>query len=219
MVKAVIFDLDGLLVDSEPVWFHVRTEMFQRFRIAWTTQDQKALMGKNTQAWIDYVYEKLGGKLSRDEVTNQTLDGMIRSYQTGHVRLMPGAQKAIEYCSSIATLGLASGSPKVLIDAALESNGWKGVFKEVLSSDEVPHGKPAPDVYLEVMKRLGMKPRECVVVEDSGSGILAGRASGAKVIAVPNKELMPPSEALANADKIIESLDDIALGIEAVSSR
>ena len=219
MIKAVVFDLDGLLVDSEPVWFRVRTEMFGRFGLTWTDENQKSLMGRSTIAWIDYVDKKLAGRLPREAITQETLDGMIRQYKTGQVRVMPGGRDALEYCSGKFKLGMASGSPRVLIDAALESNNWGGFFQEVLSSDEVAKGKPSPDVYLEVMKRLNVAPHESAVVEDSGSGILAGKASGAKVVAVPNEHLMPPSETLETADIVIDSLASIAEAFESIERR
>jgi len=209
VVKAVVFDLDGLLVDSEPVWFKVRAKMFQRFGMVWTDDDQKALMGRNTKSWIDYVESKLDGKLSREEVVNETLAGMVRNYETHKVRVMPGAGHALDYCIERFTLGLASGSPQVLIDAALRANGWAKYFSRILSSDDVPHGKPSPDVYLEVMRRMEVSPAESVVVEDSGSGILAGKAAGAAVIAVPNEQLMPPKETLEAADVVIGSLESL----------
>lgn len=219
MLKAVIFDLDGLLVDSEPVWFDVRIEMFGRFGLRWTDTDQKALMGRSTLAWIDYVDQKLEGRLTRAEIEQQTLDSMVHSYRIGKVRVMPGAKEALNLSKSKAILGLASGSPRVLINAAMEANGWRNHFKEILTSDEVGHGKPAPDVYQEIMKRLHVAPGECVVVEDSASGILAGKAAGAFVIAVPNKELMPPTEALQKADAVIESLVSIEEGIRMAELR
>jgi HAD superfamily hydrolase (TIGR01509 family) len=206
MIDAVIFDLDGLLVDSEPVWFRVRTEIFSRYGLPWTEDDQKALMGRNTQAWIDYGVEKLGGRLGPDIYREEVLHGMVSAYRAGQVQLMPGAREAIEFCAVRVPLGLASGSPPVLIDAALEANGWSGVFREKLSSDQVPHGKPAPDSYLEVLRRLSVPPANAVVVEDSGSGILAGKAAGAYVVAVPNPALMPPPEAMRAADVVLESL-------------
>ncbi len=213
-LKAVIFDLDGLLVDSEPVWFAVRTEMFGRFGMGWTDEDQKALMGRNTKSWIDYVEKKLDGRLTREEVTNQTLEGMVRSYETHNVRIMPGADQALEYCQGRFMIGLASGSPQILIDAAMRANGWAKYFSKILSSDDVPQGKPSPDVYVEVMKRMGVLPSESVVVEDSGSGILAGKAAGAAVVAVPNKLLMPAQEALDTADAVLKTLDSLATTIE-----
>lgn len=219
MIKAVVFDLDGLLVDSEPVWFQVRTTMFERFALKWADDDQKALMGRSTAAWIDYVHGKLKGRLSRDEVTEETLDGMVRKYRSGAIGVMPGAQQALEYCAGKFVLGLASGSPEVLIHAALESNRWARFFSQVLSSDNVGHGKPAPDVYLEVMKRLHTTPSESVVVEDSGSGILAGKAAGAAVIAIPQKDLMPASEALKSADIILDSLASMENALDKIARR
>lgn len=219
MIKAVIFDLDGLLVDSEPVWFQVRTTMFERFDLTWTDDDQKALMGRSTAAWIDYVHGKLKGRLSRDEVTKETLDGMVRNYRSGAIRVMPGAQQALEYCAGKFVLGLASGSPEILIHAALESNRWGRFFSQVLSSDKVGHGKPAPDVYLEVTKRLRATPQESVVVEDSGSGILAGKAAGAAVIAIPQKDLLPAPEALKSADIILDSLVSMENALDKIARR
>ena len=190
--------------------------MFAKFGLKWMDEDQKALMGRSTTAWIDYVDKKLGGKLTRDEIVRETMDGMVGSYRSGGVRVMPGAQKALDSCGKKAVLGLASGSPGTLIDAALDSNAWRNLFRVVLSSDEVAHGKPEPDVYLEVIHRLRVEPDESVVVEDSGSGILAGKASGAMVIAVPNEHLMPPPDALARADAVIDSLVSIDKAIDSL---
>ncbi|MCI0708175.1 MAG: HAD family phosphatase [Ignavibacteriae bacterium] len=219
MIKAVIFDLDGLLVDSKPVWFQVRTKMFARFALQWTDDDQKALMGRSTQAWIDYVHQKLNGKLTKDEIVNETLSSMVSQYRSGNVRFMPAAQQALDNCAGKFKLGLASSSPRILIDAALKANSWQKYFSQVLSSDEVPNGKPAPDAYLEVMKRLGVKPNESVVVEDSGSGIIAGKAAGATVIAVPNEHLMPSPEALKSADVVLESLVSLNKALTEITTR
>jgi HAD superfamily hydrolase (TIGR01509 family) len=214
MIRAVVFDLDGLLVDSEPMWFRARREIFQRFGLVWTEIDQKKQMGVSTATWADYIAQKLQGKLSREEIVRESLSKMASYYQVGEVRLMPGAREALEYCAGKFKLGLASGSPKLLIDAALRGADWQHYFSETLSSDEVKHGKPAPDVYWEVMKRMGVAPAEAVVVEDSGGGILAGKAAGAKVIAVPNPEMMPGPEALRQADAVIDSLLSLSRAVE-----
>ena len=216
IIQAVVFDLDGLLVDSEPVWFQVRTEMFGRCNLSWTDDDQKALMGRSTAAWIEYVAEKLQGKLTREEIFDETIRGMVTQYRSGNVRVMPGADEAIRYCAVNFTLGLASGSPRVLIDAALRSNGWEHFFPEVVSSDEVPRGKPAPDVYDKAFTQLGVDPRATVVVEDSESGILAGKASQASVIAVPNERLMPSPAGLRAADIVIPSLRSISDAVKTI---
>ncbi len=217
MIRAVVFDLDGLLVDSEPVWFRVRTEMFGRFGLTWTDDDQKALMGRSTQAWIDYVFEKLGGRLSHISVKNETLASMVEEYRAGRVSLTPGAEEALSFCAAHFVTGLASGSPRLLIHAALDANRWHKKFREVLSSDEVLSGKPAPDAYLEVLKRLGVPPSDAVVVEDSGSGILAGKASGTRVVAVPNPALMPSADALRSADIVLDSLHALPSYLTTVS--
>jgi HAD superfamily hydrolase (TIGR01509 family) len=214
-----VFDLDGLLVDSEPVWSEVRTAMFGRFSLSWTEDDQKALMGRSTAAWIEYVAEKLQGRLVREEIFDETMRGMVSQYHAGNVRVMPGADEAIRYCATTFSLGLASGSPRVLIDAALRSNDWEQYFSEVVSSDEVAHGKPAPDVYSRAFSRLGVDPRSTVVVEDSESGILAGKASQAFVIAVPNERLMPSPAGLRAADVVIPSLRSIGDALQTIEQR
>jgi len=206
MIKAVIFDLDGLLVDSEPVWYRARNDLFQRFGMAWTNDDQKRLMGVSTAAWTDYLEQKLQDRMSREEIVSESLGTMISRYQAGEVPLMPGARETLEFCSGKFALALASGSPKLLIDAALRGARWRHFFSEVVSSDEVARGKPAPDVYLETMTRLGVAAAETVIVEDSGGGIVAGKAAGARVVAIPNPQMMPAPEALRQADVVIESL-------------
>ena len=216
MIRTALFDLDGLLVDSEPVWFKVRTEMFGRFGLTWTDEDQKGLMGRSTQAWIEYVDQKLAGRLSKTEIVRETMNGMAGAYRAGQVRIMPGAQEALRVCADRFKVGLASGSPRELIDAALDANAWRPGFAQVVSSDEVPQGKPSPDVYVEALRRLDAEPGSSVVIEDSGSGILAGKAAGARVIAVPNPALMPERSILSRADVVIGSLCEFEDAIKTI---
>jgi len=206
MIQAVVFDLDGLLVDSEPVWFRARTEMFQRFGLVWTDTDQRTQMGVSTAMWAAYIEKKLQGRMSSEAIVKESLQWMVSHYQAGEVPTKPGAREALEYCAGRYKLAMASGSPKLLIHAALSGANWRHFFSEIVSSDEVRHGKPAPDVYLETMQRIGVAPTETVVVEDSGGGIIAGKAAGASVIAVPNPQMMPAPEALRQADAVIDSL-------------
>jgi HAD superfamily hydrolase (TIGR01509 family) len=219
MITAVIFDLDGLLVDSEPMWFRARSEIFQRFSLVWTEAEQKKQMGVSTAMWADYIALKLQGKMSREEIVNESLSKMASYYRAGEVRIMPGAAEALGYCAGKYKLGLASGSPMLLIDAALSGANWRHFFSEMVSSDEVNHGKPAPDVYLEVMKRMGVEAAATVVVEDSGGGILAGKAAGAKVVAVPNPEMMPAPEALREANVVIDSLFSLGRAVEELRNK
>jgi HAD superfamily hydrolase (TIGR01509 family) len=209
VIQAVIFDMDGLLVDSEPVWFEARRELLARFAKVWTDADQERQMGVRTSVWVEYVTEKLGGAMSRDDVLSAVVRIMADSYERGNVPILPGAAQALEYCVGRYRVGLASGSPRVLIDAALKGAGWNRYFEQVVSSDECERGKPAPDVYLAIMSSMGLDPATTAVVEDSPAGILAGKAAGAKAIAVPGGYTSPDNEALQQADAVIESLHSL----------
>jgi HAD superfamily hydrolase (TIGR01509 family) len=210
VIQAVIFDMDGLLVDSEPVWFAARCELLARFGKRWSESDQERLMGVSTATWVEYVTRKLEGAMAPEEVLHTIVGMMASAYESGDVPLLPGASEALEYCVGRYRVGLASGSPRLLIDAALTGADWRRCFERVISSDECARGKPAPDVYIEIMSRMGLSPETTVVVEDSVAGILAGKAAGAKVVAVPRGFTSPDSEALDQADSRLESLHSLA---------
>jgi HAD superfamily hydrolase (TIGR01509 family) len=214
VIHAVIFDMDGLLVDSEPVWFGARRELLARFGKRWTESDQERLMGVSTSTWVDYVTQKLEGAMRADEVLHSVVGIMAAAYEGGDVPLLPGASEALEHCAGNYRVGLASGSPRLLIDAALTGAGWHASFEEVISSDECARGKPAPDVYLEIMNRMHLSPETTVVVEDSTAGILAGKAAEAKVVAIPRGFTSPDNEALNQADARLESLHALASALE-----
>jgi len=209
VIQAVIFDMDGLLVDSEPVWFAARRELFSRFGKRWTSADQERMMGVSTSAWVEYVTEKLDGSMSRDDVLNSTIEIMVDSYKRGDVPLLPGATRALEFCSGKYRVGLASGSPRLLIEAALKGADWHRYFEEIVSSDECLRGKPAPDVYLEIISRMSLNAATTAVVEDSVAGVLAGKAAKAKVVAVPGDLTPKDDEALTQADALLESLHEL----------
>jgi HAD superfamily hydrolase (TIGR01509 family) len=206
VIQAVIFDMDGLLVDSEPVWFAARRELLARFGKRWSDSDQERLMGVSTSTWVSYVTEKLEGVMPADEVLHTVVGLMSAAYQRGDVPILPGASEALEHCVGRYRVGLASGSPKLLIDAALTGADWHRFFEQVLSSDECARGKPAPDVYIEIMRRLDVNPEAAVVVEDSAAGVLAGKAAGARVVAVPRGFASPDDQAFDAADARLESL-------------
>ena len=214
MIQAVIFDMDGLLVDSEPVWFRARRELLARFGKRWTDSDQEPLMGVSTSIWVDYVIEMLEGAMSADEVLHTVVGVMVAAYEGGDVPLLPGASEALQHCTGNYRVGLASGSPRLLIDAALTGAGWHASFEQIISSDECPRGKPAPDVYLEIMRRMDLSPETTAVVEDSAAGIQAGKAAGAKVIAVPGGFTSPNSAAVSQADMRLESLRALPSALE-----
>jgi HAD superfamily hydrolase (TIGR01509 family) len=209
MIKAVIFDMDGLLVDTELLWFRARVELFQSHGLEWTEADQIKCMGVSTSFWAELMADRLDGRLTLEEIVADIVERMTAYYRAGEVALMPGAQHALTYCRAHYPLGLASGSHKQLVWAAVEGMVWAPFFTEILSTDDCAAGKPAPDVYLEVIRRLGVRPDETAVLEDATSGILAGHAAGARVIAVPSRHLPPPEEVLAKADVIIETLESI----------
>ena len=218
MIQAVIFDMDGLLVDSEPVWFEARRELLSRFGKTWTESDQQRQMGVQTSVWVDYVTERLEGAMRPDEVLQAVVGIMAAAYERSSVPILPGASEALEYCTARYRVGLASGSPRMLIDAALTGARWHRYFEEVLSSDECARGKPEPDVYLAILGRMSLAPETTAVVEDSPAGILAGKAAGAKVIAVPRGYTSPDDEALRVADARIDSLHALPKAIKQIDA-
>jgi len=219
MIEAVIFDMDGLLVDSEPVWFLARKDLLEGHGKVWTEADQLAMAGVHTQVWVDAVGDKLESRLSPEQVLDEILDRMERFYANGDVAVLTGADEALEVCAGRYRVGLASGSPRRLIDAALRGAGWATHFENLISGDELEHGKPDPDIYLEIMQRMNLDAVSTAVVEDSGAGIRAGKAAGTKVIAVPNPHTIPSPGVLALADACIDSLYHLPRALGDLSAR
>ncbi len=210
MIEAVVFDMDGLLVDSEPLWQRARILAFGAERLRWTDADQQAVMGSSTLFWARMIQAKLGDHTPTDEIIERVLDELVALYRQ-EVPLMPGANEILSLLHGRYPLALASGSPYRLIQAVLEGAGWDGVFDPVLSTDDMPHGKPAPDVYLATLERMGVPAERAAVIEDSPNGILAGVAAGAKVIAVPGRDHPPSDDVLRQASLVLDSLHDFTL--------
>lgn len=208
MIKAVIFDMDGLLVDSEPVWDRARKSMADGAAKPWTADDHKALMGVSTAEWADYMIEHLELDMTREEVVDEVVERMIALYREG-VPYLPGAIDAVELAGAHYRTALASGSHPALIEAVMADDAMRGKFEIIVSGDEVARGKPAPDVYLETARRLGVEPEECVCLEDSGNGIRAGANAGMRVIAVPDARFHPAGDAAAVADVVLGSLTEL----------
>lgn len=217
MIQAVIFDMDGLLVDSEPSWFRARADLAEQHGKTWTEADQLAMAGVHTEVWVEALHDTLDGKLDRARVLGEIVGRMATYYERGEVPILPGANEALAACAERYRVGLASGSPKRLIEACLSGAGWGRFFEALVSSDELEHGKPAPDIYLEIMERMGLEARTTAVVEDSGAGIKSGRAAGARVVAVPNPSTDPGPLVLAIADTSISSLHDLATALEGLT--
>ncbi len=206
MIKAIIFDMDGLLINSEPVWFRARKELLEEINIEWKWSDQKNTMGLSTQAWLTFMHNKIKGVLNREDLLNGIIERMKWFYGHGEIEIMPGANEALGYAKKNFMVGLASGSYKELLYSAVKVNKWENIFDEILSSDDMERGKPYPDIYIETAKRLGVEPSESIVLEDSRDGIKAGVSAGAKVIAVPSKEVVIPEETLNSAADVIDTL-------------
>jgi beta-phosphoglucomutase-like phosphatase (HAD superfamily) len=210
MLKAVIFDMDGLLVDSEPVWDGARRSMADEAGRPWTSDDHRAVMGVSTEEWAAYMIDRLGLTLSPDAVIDAVIGRMVEMYRAG-IPWFPGAVEAVDLAASRYPTALASGSHPTLIEAVTTDPTMEGKFKVVVAADEVGVGEPAPDVYLVAAKRLGVDPGDCVCLEDSGNGILAGVRAGMKVIAVPDPRFPPADDVLGQADLVLDSLADLSL--------
>jgi HAD superfamily hydrolase (TIGR01509 family) len=208
VIEAVVFDLDGVLLDSEQVWDEAREQLAKERGGRWHDQAQKDMMGMSSTEWSRYMHERIGLPESPEEINREVVERLSASYRE-HLPALPGAKEAVERLAARWRLGLASSSNRELIDLALELLGVKQLFAATVSSEEVARGKPAPDVYLEAARRLGVEPAHAAAVEDSNNGILAAKAAGMRVLAIPNRHFPPGEEALAHADLVLDSLAEL----------
>jgi HAD superfamily hydrolase (TIGR01509 family) len=215
VIKAVVFDLDGVLIDSEPVWEQVRRSVVAAYGGHWDADTQDRLMGMSTGEWSRYLSEDLGVRLSPPAVADTVIAAMAARYRE-HLPLMPGAVAAVTRLAGRWPLGLASSSPRSLIETVLDAASLRPFFKAVLSTQEVARGKPAPDVYLSVASLLAVPPADCAAVEDSSNGLRAAAAAGFAVIAVPQQKYPPAPDALAAARFVLPGLRELT--VEAVAA-
>jgi HAD superfamily hydrolase (TIGR01509 family) len=207
-VEAVIFDLDGLLVDSEAVWDDVRKRFVEENDGQWSESAQRDMMGMSSVEWSHYVRDRLGVDMEPEEISTAVADGVVEVYRR-NLPLLPGAVEAVKALTKEWPLGLASSSNRHVIDLVLELAQITENFRATVSSEEVGAGKPAPDVYLEAAKRLGKEAAGCIAIEDSTNGIKSAHAAGMGVIAVPNQDFPPDPEALELADVTLKSLTEV----------
>lgn len=177
MIEAIIFDLDGVIVESEEVWDRVRRRFTEAHGGSWRQDSSPHMQGLSTREWAHYLTAELGVRLTDDEAADQVIEEMKRDYDR-NLPLVPGAAAAVRRLSASWPLAVASGSPRSLIDAVLEGASIRGAFRVLVSCDEVAAGKPAPDVYLEAARRLNVSAERCAVVEDSSNGIKSAVAAG-----------------------------------------
>jgi HAD superfamily hydrolase (TIGR01509 family) len=207
-ILAVIFDLDGVLVDSEQVWDAARRRLTQDSGGRWSESATQDMMGMSSIEWSRYMHEELGVKMPPEEISAAVVERMEGLYRE-HLPLIPGAHEAVERVAARWPLGLASSANRPVIEVVLELSDLGDFFETTVSSEEVARGKPAPDVYLEAARRLRVDPALCAAIEDSNNGILSAHAAGMRVVAIPNRTFPPSEEALRAADAVIRALREL----------
>jgi len=208
VIAAVVFDMDGVLIESEEVWDSVREAYVRERGGRYDAEVQRAMMGMSSTEWSQYLHDVAGIPDAPAAINDEVVRRMLDAYRA-HVPLVDGAVDAVERLARVYPLGLASSSNRSLIDAVLDVAGVTSLFAATVSSEEVARGKPAPDVYLEAARRLGVDATRCAAVEDSHGGIRSANAAGMRVIAFPNPTYPPDEESLARADVVIRSLDEL----------
>jgi HAD superfamily hydrolase (TIGR01509 family) len=204
-IAAVVFDLDGVLVDSEAVWGEIRERFTEEQGGRWHEGALREMMGMSSVEWSRYMHDELRVPLPPEEISTQVADRVADVYRE-RLPLLPGAVEAVRSLAGRWPLAVASSANRPLIDLVIERAGIADAFRATVSSEEVERGKPAPDVYLEAARRLGADPTRCAAVEDSTNGIRSGHAAGMVVIAVPNRDFPPDRDALELAAVVLDSV-------------
>jgi HAD superfamily hydrolase (TIGR01509 family) len=219
VIEAVVFDLDGLLLDTEQVWDEVREAITLERGGRWHERAQADMMGMSSTEWSRYMHDVLGLSDSADELNRLVVERMQERYRE-RLPVIDGAVAAVKRIGARWPLGLASSSNRPLIDAALRGMGIAELFRATVSSEEVERGKPAPDVYLETASRLGIDAGRAVAIEDSENGIRSALDAGMWVVVIPNPHFPPPEDALAKADVVLDGLAELTTdAVESASSR
>ena len=208
MIAAVVFDLDGVIVQTEEIWDDVREAYAGEHGARYDADAQRAMMGMSSLEWSAYMNEELGMPVEPEEISAEVVRRMQARYRE-RLPLVDGAADAVRRLAARWPLGLASSSNRALIDAVLELSGLADSFRATVSSEEVARGKPAPDVYLECARRLGVAPGACTAIEDSHAGIRSAKAAGMRVVAIPNPTYPPEPAALGEADVVLSSLAEL----------
>ena len=211
-VEAVVFDLDGVLVQSEELWDAARRELAEEHGIEWPDDATDAMMGMSSKEWSNYMHDEVGVPDPPEEINREVLAWVEKRYRDD-LPWIDGAREAVERIGERFPLGIATSSNREIIDIVVEVGGFEDLLEVTVSSEEVERGKPAPDVYLEATKRMGVDPRKTAAVEDSTNGLLAAKAAGMRVIAIPNDAHPPAAKGLAAADVVLHSIEELTPGV------
>ena len=212
VIAAVVFDLDGVLLQSEEVWDAVRERYVRERGGRYDGEVQRAMMGMSAPEWSAYLHEDAGVPDEPDAINRDVVERMLEEYRP-EPPLLPGAVEAVRRTAAAFPLGLASSSNRAIFEEVLRLAGIEECFRATVSSEEVARGKPAPDVYLEAARRLEVPPERCAAVEDSHAGIRSAKSAGMRVVAIPNASYPPDEEALALADAVVHSLDELTVDV------
>jgi HAD superfamily hydrolase (TIGR01509 family) len=208
VIEAVVFDLDGVLLDTEELWDEARRRLAEERGARWPDDAQRAMMGMSSPEWSRYMHEVIGLPEPPEQISAEVVRRLEALYRE-RLPLVPGALEAVRRIGARWPLGIASSSNRPLIDLFLELTGTRDLFRATVSSEEAERGKPAPDVYLEAAGRLGVDPASCAAIEDSENGIRSASAAGLRVAAIPNRIFPPSEEALSLAGGVLDSLDEL----------
>jgi HAD superfamily hydrolase (TIGR01509 family) len=212
MIAAVVFDLDGVLVDSEQVWDEARRDVVAGHGGTWRDSATRDMLGMSSREWPRYLVEQLGVELTPAEVNDAVVQRLLARYDI-ELPLLPGAREAVFRLAEHYPLGLASSSNREVIDLVLGEMGVREEFMAVVSSEEVARGKPAPDVYRETARRMSIAASRCAAIEDSENGIRSAHAARMRVIAIPNPHFPPGDDALALAGVTLPDLDALTADV------
>jgi HAD superfamily hydrolase (TIGR01509 family) len=203
------------LVDSEPVWARVREDLTRESGGRWHQGAAEEMMGMSSLEWSRYMRDSLGVPIEPEDISRAVVARLEQRYRE-RVPLLPGAEKTVRSAAELWTLGLASSANRPLIDLFGELTGLARLFQVTVSSEEVPRGKPAPDVYLEAARRLGVETKLCAAVEDSANGIRSASGAGMRVVAIPRPDFRPPDDVLERTDAVLDSLAELVPALERV---
>jgi HAD superfamily hydrolase (TIGR01509 family) len=212
VTEAVVFDLDGVLLQSEEVWDAVREHYVRERGGRYDEEVQRAMMGMSAPEWSRFLHEEAHVPDDPAEINSEVVRRMLAAYER-ELPLLPGAVAAVRRAATAFPLGLASSSNRAIFEEVLELAGIAECFRATVSSEEVPQGKPAPDVYFEAAARLGVAPERCTAVEDSHAGIRSAKGAEMRVVAIPNAAYPPDEEALGQADAVVRSLDELTVEV------